>query len=371
MTAHTRLLHAWTAQLVALLPGERVTRVRPLAALMLGIAWAGSVVLLRVAAQLPRAGCDPSIERWLRRWLDNDAVAVAAIWSRLRPLLLADRADREVTLVLDLTPQGRRWTAIVVGIVTHHRVLPLAGQVVPQQTPWPAPFLTLARTLCTPIAAALPASCCVTLVVDRGLTSAGLIDLCQSLGWHWVFRVNTGPHQAHRVRATTGPERALWEFVTELGTRGTAGVALFKDAGWRSGELTVHWAAGTPERWVLFSDRPAGHARVRDYRRRALIEATFQDCKARGWQLAASRLGTAERITRLLLAVQLLFWWLTQLGLRTIRQGRRARFDRADRRDLSLIRIGARRLAADLATDQLPTLPFRYHTGDWHYAAYH
>lgn len=370
MTAHTRLLHAWTAQLVALLPEERVTRVRPLAALMLGIAWARSVALLRVAAQLPRAVRDASSERWLRRWLDNDAVEVAAIWAALRPLLLADRADQAVTLVLDLTPHGRRWTALVVGIVTHHRALPLAGQIVPQQAPWPAPFLTLARTLCTPIAAALPASCTVTLVVDRGLTSAGLIDLCQSLGWHWVFRVNTGPKQAHRVQTAAGTERALWELVTELGTRGTARVALFKDAGWRAGEVTVHWAAGTPERWVLFSDLPAGHARVRDYRRRALIEATFQDWKTRGWQLAASRLDTAERVTRLLLAVQLLCWWLTQLGLRTIRQGRRARFDRTDRRDLSLIRLGTRRLEADLASDRLPALPFRVHAGVWHFASY-
>lgn len=370
MTAHTRLLHAWTAQLEALVPGERVTRVRPLAALMLGIAWAGSVALPRVAARLPRSCLDPSSERWLRRWLDNRAVEVAVIWAALRPRLLADRAGQEVTLVLDLTPQGRRWTALVVGIVTHHRVLPLAGQVVPQQEPWPAPFLTLARTVCAPIAAALPASCTVTLVVDRGLTSAGLIDLCQSLGWHWVFRVNTGPKQAHRVRTAAGQERALWELVTDLGTHGTAHVALFKDAGWRSGELTVHWAAGAPERWVLFSDRPAGHARVRDYRRRALIEATFQDCKTRGWHLDQSRLGTADRVTRLLLAVHLLFWWLTQLGLRTIRQGRRARFDRADRRDLSLVRLGERRLEADLATDRLPALPFRLQAGVWHYASY-
>ena len=55
MQTRLQLLHSWTRQLQSLLPQLRVTRVRVLALLSLGLLWAGGIQLGRVAAQFPLA----------------------------------------------------------------------------------------------------------------------------------------------------------------------------------------------------------------------------------------------------------------------------------------------------------------------------
>src|SRR5829696_48532 len=126
MPTRLRLLHDWTRQVGALLPGARATRGRTLALLALGLLWAGSVALPRVAAALPVAAADASTERRLRRWLANPAVIVAELWRGLLPGLLASRARQEVLLVLGPTPQNGRFAVLALGLVRRKRV-PLAA----------------------------------------------------------------------------------------------------------------------------------------------------------------------------------------------------------------------------------------------------
>jgi hypothetical protein len=49
-----------------------------------------------------------------------------------------------------------------------------------------------------------------------------------------------------------------------------------------------------------------------------------------------------DRLSRLTLAVALIYVWLISIGTRTIRNGQRHSVDRADRRDLSIFQIGLR-----------------------------
>ena len=49
-----------------------------------------------------------------------------------------------------------------------------------------------------------------------------------------------------------------------------------------------------------------------------------------------------ERLSRLTLAVALLYVWLISIGTRTVRDGLRDLVDRTDRRDLSIFQIGLR-----------------------------
>src|SRR5215204_3300018 len=133
MPTRLRLLHDWTRQVGALLPGARATRGRTLALLALGLLWAGSV------AALPVAAADASTERRLRRWLANPAVIVAELWRGLLPGLLASRARQEVLLVLGPTPQNGRFAVLALGLVRRKRVPPVAWRAVPQQERWPQP----------------------------------------------------------------------------------------------------------------------------------------------------------------------------------------------------------------------------------------
>lgn len=368
MQTRLRLWHTWQDQIRTLLPQVRATRAANLALLSLGLLWAGSVSLPVVAAALPLPARDPSLERRLRRWLANAAVVVRELWRPLLPALLVGKAGQEVVLVFDPTPQNGEISILVLGIVDHQRVLPLAWRVLPQQEAWPEPQIAYLRAMVAEVVSALPGDCEVTLLADRGITGPAVIDLCTEVGWHFVLRVSVGPNQANRVQCPGEPERRLWELVTGPGQRWAGPASLFKEAGWRAVALTIRWDRAATEPWVLVSDRPAGGDRVREYRRRTTAEATYADCKRRGWNIERSKVTDLDRFDRLLLALHLAVWWSEQLGLRVIRTGQRRRFDRAGRRDLSVRRLAWCALMDDLWHDRCPPLPFHYRRDQWRYA---
>lgn len=351
----------------AVLPAARVTRVRVLALFACGVLLANAVVVGKVAAALPLAARLPSTERRLHRFLANRAVTLESLWQPLLPILLASLGRRELVLVFDPTPYRAVATILVVGVVVRGRVLPLAWRAMPQQSDWPEKLATLLPPLLAPIAAALPPGTTVTLLADRGLVGPGIIDAARSVGWQIVLRLRAGGGETTRVRLGDGPIQRLAEVTTGPGQRYAGPARLFKDAGWRHGYLTIHWDADAQEPWVLFSERPAGIARVREYRQRMRAEATYQDTKSRGFGLEASHVTALARIERLLLPLHLALWWAYGLGLATIRSGQRHRFDRRDRRDLSVIRLGRTACLAALDRDQVPLVPFRHTPAGWRF----
>lgn len=360
MSPRLRLLHEWTAQVEAVLAAVRVTQVRPLALFVLGMIWADRVALRAVAAALPLAVADASTEQRLRRWLANDRVAVGPLWRALLPHLLASRRGQELLLVLDPTPHNGDATILMLGLVCRRRVMPVAWRVLPQQTRWPQAQIAYLRAMFAEVAAALPPGCAVTVIGDRALPSADVIDACRAVGREALFRLSADARQGHRVRLGGREVRPIWALVTGPGQRGTGTVEVFKAAGWRTVELTIRWDRGQSEPWLLLSTRPGGAGRVREYRRRAHAEATYADCKRRGWDVEASRVTALDRLERRLLVLHLALWWCTQLGLRAIRRGDRRRHDRSGPRALSAIRIGRAALADALDRRLVtPPLPFR------------
>lgn len=365
MATRTRLWHSWELQLRRLLPGVRKTRVDGLAMLVLGMIWSGAVALTQIAAALPFAVDDASTERRVRRWVANDRVEVGAIWAEVLPALLRQYPGPRPIFVFDPTPQLDRFTVLSVGLVVHRRVLPVAWRLVPQQADWPERMEPLLRELLQSVRAALAPGTEPVLLVDRGITSAAMVDLGRELGWHMVFRVNAGPKQTNRVRLSDADERRVWQLVTKPGQRWTGEVDLFKTAGWRRLHLTIHWDRTADEPWILLSDEPGGIARVRDDRRRTRCEATYLDGKRRGWDVERSKLHAPERLNRLLLGLHLAFWWSHQLGLQVIRSGQRHRYDRRDRRDVSVIKLGWRAFADRLLREELPALRFSFRDDHW------
>ena len=359
MSSRVRLLHEWMRQVEGVLPEVRVTRARGLALFAAGILWANSVTLLKVAAKLPVGASDPSLERRLRRFLANPQVTVEALWRPLLPALLRGLGQQQVVLVFDPTPYRDDATILVVGVVIRHRLLPLLWRVMPQQTTWPERLEAILAPMLRAVAAALPPGTTATLLADRGLIGPGIVDAARAAGLPLVLRLRAGTNEETRVRLDGGPEQRLAELPTRPGQRFAGPAAIFKDAGWREGFLTIHWDRGESEPWVLFSDRPAGPERVREYRKRARAEATYQDEKSRGFGLEVSKVAALDRIERLLLAVHLALWWAYGLGLRVLRTGQRHRFDRRDRRDLSLIRLGQTACTEALDLGHRPPLPFR------------
>jgi hypothetical protein len=367
MRSRAQVWHAFDAQLQAILPGVNRARLHVFALLTLGLLWAETATLPRVARTLPLTVKRVSTQRRLARFLANPEVDPDALWGGLLPHLLADRAGAALTLVFDPTPHTDRFTVLVLGLLDHSRVLPLAWRIVPQQTAWDAEQIVYLRALCEAVVAALPPRATVTLLADRGITGPAVIALCRRLGWSFVLRVSVSAAQTNRVRVGGLAEQPLWDLVTAPGQRFARPALLYKDAGWIALELTIRWDRGYAEPWVLVSDRPAGPAIAAAYRRRVKVEATYQDGKSRGFRIEATTLTQPDRLHRLLLALHLALWWALQLGHRLIRAGLRPRYDRADRRDLGVIRLGREHLEFELLHDRIPPLPFRFHHDHWAY----
>jgi hypothetical protein len=105
-------------------------------------------------------------------------------------------------------------------------------------------------------------------------------------------------------------------------------------------ELSIFWDLTEEEALIVISDKRAGKGRIAEYRLRFRVEATFQDGKSRGWNLEASHVRALDRINRLLLVLFLLLWWLAHLAATCIHHSKRTRYDRADRRDKGIFRLG-------------------------------
>ena len=100
------------------------------------------------------------------------------------------------------------------------------------------------------------------------------------------------------------------------------------------------WDPDYEEPWLLISDQGADQRYVRLYAWRMRVEATFQDSKSRGWNIEASWIEDRTHLDRLLLALFLAMWWISHLAAACIHHGQRQRFDRVDRRDKSIFRLG-------------------------------
>ena len=103
------------------------------------------------------------------------------------------------------------------------------------------------------------------------------------------------------------------------------------------------------------------------------VESTFQDSKSRGWNLEASLVKEEARLDRLLLALFLAMWWVSHLAASCMHHGKRARFDRADRRDKGIFRLGRLWLLDILhrtsnQADLVHCLPFRKLATGWHFS---
>lgn len=259
--------------------------------------------------------------------------------------MLAAETGPDVTLILDLTTHADRFTSLVIGLAHHQRAVPLTWHVVAAQDRWRDQFAPVVREMVQTIAAALPTDRTVTLLADAGLTSPFLVDVCRSVGWHWVVRLSVTAKGQDRFRDPHGDEHRIAAWLPDPAepkrrrTRTWVGEVL-KTAGWRAGWVTIHEQPDHAAPWVLISDRGGGLAAARRYRRRRQIEAMFADGKGRGWHLVRSRLREPRRMAALLIGIALAHWHLMGVGARVVRSGQRHRYDRRDRRTWSLVRLG-------------------------------
>jgi len=329
------------------------TRRTNLSWLIVGLYVGGGVQASAIVKKLPLAAKLASLTRRLSRFLDNGAVRPAVWYRPVARRVLAHWRGQTVTLIIDATKIGAGHQLVMVAIAYRKRALPLAWSWVPYIKGHVASRVQLA--LLRRVAGLVPPEVRVILSGDSGFASVTLIRQLEVWGWGYVLR------QLSKQQVRPGPAAPWVNFGDLVNAPGQAVWWPQADFTLRWAEptkLLAYWAADEAEAWLLVTNLPDARTTRRTYQRRMWIEEMFGDWKGHGWDIQTTHLRQPARLSRLVLAICLLYLWLVLYGQRVIKAGWRAWVDRHDRRDLSLFRIGLDTLQRCLALDRRPPVAF-------------
>lgn len=352
----TVLYHTWLQKLTALHPHERITRVRTLAWLLAGLYTSQSVHLTRIAAKIPGRVQLLSRTRQVGRWLANPAVRVRRWYQPLaRRVLQAVAATGEVRLIVDGSKVGFGHQWLLVAVAYRKRAIPLVWTWVKGNRGHSSSWKQLA--LLAYVHRLLPPQTAVLLVGDNEFGAVDVQKQLQKWGWQYVLRqkgqylvLAFGRRTAVRLDSLVRHSGQLtWLPQSRFTLRHR----------WRV-NLLAYWKPGEKEPWFLATNLPKARLALGAYRRRMWIEALFGDLKGHGFDLESTHLRHFRRLSRLTLAVVLLYVWLLSFGSRVIKQGLRRLVDRTGRRDYSLFRIGWHMADRRLSNEKKLQISFRF-----------
>lgn len=355
----TQLYHTWIRRILELHPNERFTRVRNLAWLIVGIYESRSVYLSKIAGKIPGQAKLVSITRRLARFLDNPAIRVRRWYEPLaRSWLQAQHTNlREIRLIVDGTKIGFAHQLLMVSIAYRRRAIPIAWTWVKHVKGHSPASKQLA--LLSYVKGLMPENTTVFLVGD---TEFGSIEVQKQLKkWHWyyVLRQKGSTNICLHTDLKWVPFASV---IDRVGESRWLGAGYLTATEILAVNLCAHWKVGEKQPWLLATNLPDKRITLAFYRRRMWIEEMFGDLKGHGFDLEASMLQSFLRLSRLTLAVALLYIWAIATGTQVIQRGQRHFVDRNERRDLSIFQIGLRfieRRVTNVLPITVPTCIYR------------
>lgn len=349
-----QLYHKIFDQLRQRWPEERVTRVRNSALLVIGLYLGKAVHLAHIVRLWPLPGKERSLVNRLRRFLNNHRVDVATWYQPIIEPLVRRLDGQPIRLVIDVTKVGLGHRMAMVGLVYRRRTLPIAWTVVKGRKGHIG-YQTTIRLL-REVRRYLPAHSPVELVADAGYESVKLLRWLSRQHWHFVIRLGGRTQFSKDGEDWT----KLNQYPLQEGQTITVGWVRLTETenfGWLY--LVMHWDAGEDEPWFLISNHSlSARTLIRQYARRMWIEEMFGDMKGHGFDLEATHLRDAQRISRLVLGVCIAYLWLISVGSWVVKNGLRHWIDAKSRRDKSYFRLGWDWLARCLRLNQ--PFPLRF-----------
>jgi len=333
------LYHTWFCRIRELRPGQRLTQVRNFAWLLVGIYQARSVCLSRIAGQIPGAAKLPSFTRRLSRFLDNPAIRVREWYAPVARQWIQAQASglQQVQLIVDGTKVGFGHQLLIVSLAYRKRAIPLAWTWVNHVKGHSTPHKQLA--LLAYVRTLVPRGVAVLLVGDQEFGSVAVLRQLDGWRWDYVLRQKTS---SHVFLAHQSDWQDFGSHLQKAGQSRWLGAGYLTEKDIYPVHLLIHWQVGEDQPWCLATNLPDRAMALRAYARRMWIEEMFGDLKRHGFDLEATLLRHPQRLSRLTLAVALLYVWCLAMGTCTIRAGLRHLVDRKDRRDLSIFQIGLR-----------------------------
>jgi hypothetical protein len=345
-----QLYDTWIRRIMEMRPGQRITQIRAWVWLIIGIYLSRSVQLSKVAAKIPSQAKLTSVTRRLSRLLANPAIRVRDWYAPIARQWLAAQYHHlgEVRLIVDGTKIGFGHQLLIVCLAYRKRAIPIAWTWVKHTRGHSTAHKQLA--LLAYVRRLLPPGATVFLVGDAEFGAVAVLRQLEQWGWYYVLRQSSST----RVWLDAQPG---WHRLAHLADR--PGQSIWLGQGYLTEQhlyrthLLVHWESGAKAPWCLATNLPHRTLALAYYARRMWIEEMFGDCKRHGFDLGSTMLRHFQRLSRLTLAVVLLYVWLVSVGGRTVRSGLRHWVDRADRRDLSIFQVGLRFIERRL-TNALP-----------------
>ncbi len=331
--------HTWVSRIWQMRPTERITRVRNMAQLLHGIFQRKSVHVSEVAAQIISNATLPSVTRRLSRFLDNPAVRVREWYAPIAQALLlsAVRSVGEIRLLTDGTKVGFGHQLLMISLAYRRRALPIAWTWSPATRGHSSAITQLA--LLGYVHRLIPRGSRALLAGDSEFGAIPVLQQLEAWGWFYALRQKV----SNQVRLT---EHGEWQaFSTLVQHPGQsvwyAEVELTHQYAHPTNVL-AYWQVGEAEPWLLATNLPHQRIALQVYGRRMWTEEMFGDLKGHGFDLESTHLHHISRLSRLTLAVVLLYVWAISVGTAVIKNGERSWVDRAERRDLSIFQIGLR-----------------------------
>ena len=326
----------WQTMLAQLLPDQCQTRLKNLTLVIIGMFMSRSVYLSVIARKLPIRAKKLSLAKRLERFLDNQAVDAEAWYASWRDWLLKSASvSGKLHLIVDTTKVSAHHRLLMISVAYQRRSLPIIWDWVEYSRGHCSAAFQIA--LLKRLKASLPAGVRVSLVGDSEFGSAKVIRLLNKWKWDYALR------QKGRTlfRATANGD---WQRIDSIDIQPGQGMR-FADSQLTqqhhcSTHLVLYWKKGEKEPWYLATNQLTVTATTRLYKRRVWIEEMFGDMKKHGFDLELSRLRTPQRLSRLTLAVCILYVWLVTTGEFVLQHQLNHEIDRPDRRDLSIFRLG-------------------------------
>jgi hypothetical protein len=347
-----QLYHTWFKRITQLRPGERVTRLRNLAWMLVGIFQSRSVHLSKVAGKIPGSAKQLSTIRRLSRFLANPALRVRGWYEPIARNLLESMAQTvgEIRLIADGTKIGFNHRLLIVAIAYRRRAIPIAWTWAKSNKGHSSAYKQ--RALLSYVWKLIPPGVPVLLVGDSEFGAVEVIRQLEIWGWRYVLR-----QKANHLVKLAGEScwRRFGDLIAGLSQNIWLGYGLLTSQHAYPVNLLAYWEVSEDEPWLLATNLTSLRAALKAYRRRMWIEKMFGDWKGNGFDMESTHLRHFLRLSRLTLAVALLYVWLISTGARAIKNGHRHLVDRKDRRDLSVFQIGFRLVERRL-TNALPIL---------------
>jgi hypothetical protein len=326
-------------------PEERITRIRNFSWLLVGLYRSRSVHLSKVAENIPGRACLPSLTRRMRRLLDNRAIRTRDWYEPIAQSIIARMTGGEIRLIVDGSKVGFGHQLLLVALAYRKRALPVAwtwvkgsrGHSTVQKQ---KALLGYVRTL-------IPADSRVLLVGDAEFGEVAVQKLLEK--WHWQYVLRQKGRYLLRQQGRRHFQR-LDSLVQQAGQSVWLENSLLTAKYAYPVNFLAYWKPGEKDPWLLATNLESPLATRKAYQRRMWIEESFGDLKSNGFDLESTHLRHFSRLSRLTLAVVLLYVWLLAFGSQVIKSGQRHLVDRSDRRDHSLFRIG-RNMAERLLTN--------------------